>query len=483
MKLRITRKDLIKYYPVRMGRIRGCMKDMPDDKKTSNVEALYDMDKEDFELYIYSLRKMAENNMESNRTFMTNLYNLRAFQYKAQEEMIANPGLKFAMIVLDFSNFKSINEFCSRDVGDGLLKATADALRSESGEHVVLSHFRADIFAIFTPFEEERELVDITERIGGRISEYKMPYKALPAFGICIADYPAMSVSLMRDYATMALGTIKGKFYAKYAFFDTKMRKQMLVNKMIENDIVDALEEEQLCIFIQPKVNISDGRIIGGEALVRRRYKDNTMVSPGEFIPVVERNGLIIDVDIYVWTRVFCFIGRRLAEGKRVEPISINISRLHVFDTSFKDTIINLSKKYNVPPEYVPLELTESGFSENQEVMYDNMDELRSYGFTISMDDFGIGYSTMTMLKDQPVDEIKIDKGFIDDIENPKSRSILRHTVQMLKELDLDIIVEGVENEAQKDFLLECGCTNAQGYLYYKPMPVDKFEKLLDEGK
>ena len=131
----------------------------------------------------------------------------------------------------------------------------------------------------------------------------------------------------------------------------------------------------------------------------------------------------------------------------------------------------------------MPLELTESGFSENQEIMYDNMDELRSYGFTISMDDFGIGYSTMTMLKNQPVDEIKIDKGFIDDIENPKSQSILRHTVQMLKELNLDIIVEGVENEAQEKFLSECGCTNAQGYLYYKPMAVEKFEELLDDGK
>lgn len=456
---------------------------MSDEKKIVSTDELYGMDKRDFELYIYSLRKMAENNMESNRTFMTDLYNLCAFHYKAQEEMLANPELKFAMIVLDFSNFKSINEFCGRDVGDGLLKATADALRSESKEHVVLSHFRADIFALFTPFKNEKELVDITERIGEHISQYKMAYKPLPAFGICIADYPTMSVSLMRDYATMALGTIKGKFYAKYAFFDAKMRKQMLVNKMIENDIVDALEEEQLCIFIQPKVNIADGKIIGGEALVRWRYKDNSMVAPGEFIPVVERNGLIIDVDIYVWTRVFSFIGRRLAEGKRVEPISINISRLHVFDTNFKDTIINLSRKYNVPPEYVPLELTESGFAENQDVMYENMDELRSYGFTISMDDFGIGYSTMTMLKNQPVDEIKIDKGFIDDIENPKSRSILRHTVQMLKELDLDIIVEGVENELQRDFLLECGCTNAQGYLYYKPMPADKFEELLDDGK
>lgn len=456
---------------------------MSDEKKIVSTDELYGMDKRDFELYIYSLRKMAENNVESNRTFMTDLYNLRAFQYKAQEEMLANPELKFAMIVLDFSNFKSINEFCGRDVGDGLLKATADALRSESREHVVLSHFRADIFALFTPFENDKELVDITERIGEHISQYKMAYKPLPAFGICIADYPTMSVSLMRDYATMALGTIKGKFYAKYAFFDAKMRKQMLVNKMIENDIVDALEEEQLCIFIQPKVNIADGKIIGGEALVRWRYKDNSMVAPGEFIPVVERNGLIIDVDIYVWTRVFSFIGRRLAEGKRVEPISINISRLHVFDTTFKDTIINLSRKYNVPPKYVPLELTESGFAENQDVMYENMDELRNYGFTISMDDFGIGYSTMTMLKNQPVDEIKIDKGFIDDIENPKSKSILRHTVQMLKELDFDIIVEGVENEVQRDFLLECGCTNAQGYLYYKPMSVDKFEELLDDGK
>lgn len=283
--------------------------------KDVKCEDLFDMDRKDFELYIYSLRKLAENNVESNRSFMTELYNLRAFQYKAQDEMLDNKDLRFALIMLDFSNFKSINEFCGRDVGDGLLKATADALRKESREHVVLSHFRADTFAICTPFVDEQELIDITTRIAGRIEKYKMPYRALPAFGICVADYPAMSISLMRDYATMALGTIKGKFYARYAFFDSKMRKQMLINKMIENDIVDALEDEQLFIYIQPKVNMLDGGIIGGEALVRWRHKDSTMVSPGEFIPVVEKNGLIIDVDVYVWTRVFSFLGRRIAEG------------------------------------------------------------------------------------------------------------------------------------------------------------------------
>ena len=458
-------------------------KNHEDDKNIVDVDMLQSMNKKDFELYIYSLRKMAEENVEHNRSFMTDLLNLRAFQYKAQEEMIAYKNLRFALIVLDFAGFKLINEFCGRDVGDGLLMATVAALKKEVKEHVILSHFRADTFAMLTPFEQEQELIDITNRVADSIAEYKMSYRALPAFGICVADYPTMSISLMRDYAMMALSTIKGKFYSRYAFFDAKMRKQMMINKLIENDIMKALEDKMLCIYIQPKVDMTDGHIIGGEALVRWKYKDNTMVSPGEFIPVVEKNGLIIDVDIYVWTLVFKFLGRRLAEGKRIEPVSINISRLHVFDESFKETIVNLSEKYGVPPEYVPLELTESGFAENTDMMYESMEYLRQHGFIISMDDFGIGYSTMTMLKNHPVDEIKIDKGFIEDIENSKSKSIVRHTVEMLKELELDIIVEGVETKQQRDFLVECGCRRAQGYMYYKPLTLEKYEQLLDEGK
>ena len=308
------------------------------DKVTSGTTdtVLRSMDEKDFELYIYSLRKMAENNLESNRTFMTDLYNLRAFQYKAAEELLENPQLKFAMIVLDFANFKSINEFCGREVGDGLLKCTADALREQMREHVVLSHFRADIFALVLPFEKEEELVDTVQRIDRRISEYKIPYKVLPAFGICVAESPTMSVSLMRDYATMALNTIKGKFYAKYAFFDEKMRSRMLLNKMIENDIVGALEDEQLQPYIQPKIDMETKEIIGGEALVRWHHPKRGVVPPGQFLPVLEKNGLIIDVDIYIWKRVFEFVGKRLSEGKKIVPISINISRCHVFDKTFR---------------------------------------------------------------------------------------------------------------------------------------------------
>lgn len=144
------------------------------------------------QLYLYSLRKMAENNLESNRSFMTGLYNLRAFQYKADEEMRQNPGLRFAMIVMDLANFKSVNAFCGRDEGDGLLKCIADAFREYEGEHVVLSHFRADIFAMLTPFEHEDDLIAITRQIGDRIEAYKMNCKIFPAFGICVATDPEM---------------------------------------------------------------------------------------------------------------------------------------------------------------------------------------------------------------------------------------------------------------------------------------------------
>lgn len=440
------------------------------------------MSDRDFELYLYSLKKLAQKNLENNLTFMTKLYNLRAFQVKAQEEMLENPNLRFALIVLDFANFNAVNEFCGRDAGDGLLKCVADALReqAEGKEHVVLSHFRADVFAIMTPFEEKSELIEIIKCIDKRVSEYKIAYKVLPAFGICIADSPTMAVSIMRDYAMLALNTIKGKFYAKYAFFDDEMRKQMLVNKMVENDIIKALDEQQLTPFIQPKVNMENGEIVGGEALVRWHHPKKGLVMPMKFIPVLEKNGLIIDVDICIWRQIFKFMGERLAAGKKVVPVSINISRQHVFDNVFRDCIIDFSEEFHVPSELIVLELTESGFLEDNEKMYEHLRYLKAKGFTLSMDDFGTGYSTMTMLKNQPMDEIKIDRGFIVDIENQKSKCILSHTIDMLHDLDLDIIVEGVENASQREYLLKCGCNKAQGFLYYKAMPVEEFATLLD---
>lgn len=432
------------------------------------------------ELYLYSLRKMAEQNMESNRNLITNLYNFRTFLYKSSEIMLENPQEKFAMIVLDIANFKTVNEFCGREAGDKLLVAIADELRLYENEVTVVSQFRADNFGMLLPFEEEQELVDVTVKLSEAIANVELACKVLPAFGICVATDSSMPSTLMKDYATMAMKTIKGKFYANYAFFDEKMRRDMLLEKQIENSIVEALETGQFRIYIQPKVNMVTGKVVGGEALIRWLHPTKGIIAPGDFINVLERNGFIINVDIFVWVEVFKMLRRRIVENKPIVPISMNISRLHAYQKGFKESLCNLSEEYQVPPAYVILELTESGFLENSDAMFKEIEQLKEAGFPISMDDFGTGYSTIILLKNQPVNEIKMDKAFIDDIENENSKVILSHTISMLKELKVNITAEGVETKEQQDFLISCGCNEAQGYFYYRPMPMEEFEDLLE---
>ena len=466
-------------------------KNMPDQNPMQDTETAQDQeviqeqainqpyDRND--LYLYTLRKMAESNMETNLTNLTRLLNRRAFFYKSAEIMKENPDKHFAIMIMDISNFKMLNEFCSHEVGDEILVYIADIYRDYwKRDLTVVSHFRADIFAMMTPFETREDLIRIAMDIHTRIDAFKLPYKVLASIGICIASSPDMATSNMCDYASIAKQTIKGKFYAKYAFFDDKMYQHMLLEKQIENDIVNALDSGQLQAYIQPKVDMRTRRVIGGEALVRWIHPTEGIISPGRFIPVLEKNGLIIDVDFCIWTQIFSWLHDRIKTGKRVVPISINISRMHAHDTAFTQRLIQLSEEYEVPTSLVVLELTESSFLTNTDGMYESMLELNSHGFTLSMDDFGTGYSTMTMLKNMPVDEVKIDKGFIDEIENENAQIILENIIHMLKALNKTIIVEGVEHLVQQQFLLNHGCCYAQGFLYHKPMPIPDYEALLD---
>ncbi len=436
------------------------------------------------EMYLYSLRKMAEQNVEKNRNSVTQLHNISAYFYLCGEITRERPDQKYAVIVIDIAQFKAVNEFCGRSTGDEVLRVIAKSMKKieERRTDTVCCHIRADVFSLFTAFEEEDELVSIVDEIVRDIDAFQIECKILPAFGICTSEKNGLSVSYLKDCATMALNTIKGKFYANYAFFDEEMRREKQREKQIENDIVEALKNEQFALYIQPKVDMSTDKIIGGEALVRWIHPEQGMISPGEFLPVLEKNGFVINVDTYIWEKVFAFI--RDLENSDIEPvpISINVSRVHAYDKNFCNTLCNFSKKYQVNPAYIPLELTESAFLGDEEIMYSRMEYLRNYGFCISMDDFGIGYSSMKMLKNQPMDEIKIDREFILDLDSDKSKIVISGTIRMLQEMDIDIIIEGVETEVQKEFLLEHGCSRAQGYLFYKPMPAEEFRALLLES-
>lgn len=434
------------------------------------------------ELYMYSLRKMAEDNVERNRNPLTQLQNLRSFFYTGGEIIREHPQENFAVISMDIAQFKAVNEFCGRTAGDALLAAIAAAFRKQEEQRplTISSHARADVFAMLTAYQEEQELIDIVLEIKKVIDEFPIDCKVLPAFGIATSPGEEAAISYLKDCATMAMNTIKGKFYASYAFFDDKMRKQQMLEKQIENNIVEALKNREFALYIQPKVDMATGGIIGGEALVRWVDPEHGVIPPGEFLPVLEKNGFVIDLDIYIWEQVFRMQSRLLEEGREPVPVSVNVSRVHAYNKNFCDTLCHLSEEYQVPPAYVPLELTESAFLWDEQGMYRQLEVLQHKGFMTSMDDFGTGYSTMKMLKTQSMDEIKVDQAFIRDLEtSEKSRIVIRHTIRMLQDLETNIIAEGVETEEQKNFLLDCGCQKAQGYLFYRPMPWQDFVKLL----
>ena len=433
------------------------------------------------ELYLYSLRKMAEDNVENNRTELTHLHNMKSFFYLCGEMIKAEPDQKYSVVIMDIVQFKAVNEFCGRDEGDRLLKFIAECFQwyEDHRKDTYACHVRADIFCLCTQYEDVRELENIVSEFKTKIDEFPFTYKVQPSFGIGISPEREPAVSYLKDCATMAMNSVKGKVYQTYAIFGEKMRRQLMRERQVENDIVGALENGELVLYIQPKVNMSTGRIIGGEALVRWLHPEKGLVPPGEFIPVLEKNGFIINVDEYIWEKVFAYLGKLKEEGRELVPISINVSRLHAYDTQLAENLIRLREKYDIPAEYVPLELTESAFLEDEKGMYQRMENLRSQGFLVSMDDFGTGYSTMNMLKNQTLDEIKIDREFIRDLEKDKSQIIIRNTIAMLQQLAVHIVIEGVETEEQKNFLLGCGCTDAQGFLFHRPMPVEEFDRLL----
>ena len=420
---------------------------------------------------------------DKDRDSLTNLPGLRAFFYEAGEIVNSHPDLTFGVIVLDIHQFKAVNEFCGRKRGDELLRLiSALFIKFEEERPCTISgHARADNFLMCTAFKDEKELVDIVKYMYHTITTHPFPYKVAPSFGICSEKEPLPAVSYLKDCATIALNSIKGKFYSYYAIFDDDMRREILREKQVENDIINALDNHELKLYLQPKVDMRDGHIYGGEALVRWHHTDMGLINPVDFIPVLEKNGFIIRVDYYVWEKVFKYLSGLKAAGRGLIPISINISRVHVHDEDMYETLTGFSKKYDIDPGLITLEITESAFEYNEKLMFDNMRLLKEFGFKIAMDDFGTGYSSLQMIASQEIDEIKIDRSFLQGLDNPKSRVVLQSIIDMLTKLGSEFIIEGVETKEQQELLIEYGCFYAQGFLFSRPIPVEEFDLLLKE--
>ena len=410
---------------------------------------------------------------------LTGIYNEYAFLAKAEKLIEENVNEQYIFIRFDISRFKMVNDLFGSAMGDRLLCFIGSVLRDHVSPKDAYGRLGSDIFLVCLKETSEDALLDLIHRITYHLEAFPINFNLTPYFGICRA-MPGVSLTTLLDWSNLALNTIKGSSLTNYAFYSDEMREQLLRESSIENEMVSALESGQFTIFLQPKCDIGSGHTIGAETLVRWIRPDGSMVRPDHFIPLFERNGFIIRLDEYVWEETCKVLHRWQEKGYPLIPISINVSRVHIFDPGFCDKITALVHKYNIPVQMLELEFTESAFISNVDELHQIMNTLRERGFTLSMDDFGSGYSSLNMLKNSPFDVIKIDREFLSESSSTENgRIIMRNTIYMLRQLKMKIVAEGVETKEQAMFLLHSGCSIAQGYYYSKPIDVSSFEEFV----
>ena len=411
---------------------------------------------------------------------LTGLYKKEKFIEEMEEMLERNPEDKFVLIRLDIYKFQLINAFYGMDEGDGLLKKMADRLRcgAKKYKNKRYCHAEADVFYICRTYVSEENVIEEVSGIRQELNDYRSDYDIVPVFGIYVIQDRTIPISEMMDCANLASKKCKGNYMRNYSFYTEEMSESIVREQRIVNSMNTALEEEQFVLYLQPKYDLHNNEIDGAEVLVRWKSPEKGMISPGDFIPVFERNGFIMKLDFYVWDHACQLIRKWLDEGRKPYPISVNISRVSLYNPNLVNIIVGLIEKYELSASMLQLELTESAYTSNPMAIKEALEKLQKRGFAILMDDFGSGYSSLNVLKDIAVDILKIDMKFMSDCDMPgRSENILASVVRMAKWLNMPVIAEGVEKEEQVNFLRGIGCEYVQGYYFAKPMPIEDYEK------
>ena len=408
---------------------------------------------------------------------------MQTFYDRASQMMESAPGQQFYIVRLDIDRFKVINDLYGLEEGDCLLKTIAAMLSEKLKERAVYGRISGDIFCACVDCSRE-QVIEFVQEIAAALAEYPLASKVIPSFGICRVDNVRTPINVLCDWANLALKTVKGSFYPFYAFYDETLRDQILSEKKIENEMDAALENREFVLYFQPKVDIATSRIVGAEGLVRWQHPSEGTIPPDQFIPLFERNGFIIQLDEFVWEQACVCLRKWIDQGREPVPISVNVSRMHIHDEGLSAKLASLIGKYNLSPKWLELELTESIFFENADLLVRTVQNLQKEGFRFSLDDFGAGYSSLNMLKSLPVETIKLDRGFFNEvIVTSRGKTVVAHTISLAKALNIDVIAEGVENREQTEFLLGAGCSLAQGYYYSPPVSATEFEIMAFEKK
>jgi diguanylate cyclase (GGDEF)-like protein len=433
-----------------------------------------------------AVRKKQEKKIRElvERDPLTGALSLEGFKTRVEELLTEHPENQYLLLFSNIKNFKYINETMSRETGDQILKFWVKIATEYFTDEDAIGRITGDRFAVLRKYTGEDQIQRDMREVIDPIKSFFIDRGRELTLQVCTGiyalqpeDYRDKDVDRMLDYARMAEKRVRNTQKTGFEFYNSEQweKGKQIVN--ISGHLPIALKNEEIQVWYQPQVDYKTGLICGAEALCRWNHDKLGWISPAVFIPTLEETGLIYDLDCYIWDKVCQDLHRWNEQGEH-RSISVNLSRSDIRgDRDIPEYFFDLLKKYDLTPDQLRIEITESAFVENKELLIRTTNELHDCGFQVEMDDFGSGYSSLNMLKEVPVDRIKMDLHFLTDSgDKKKSEIIIEQVIILVEKLGMKLIAEGVENDSQASFLGERGCEEMQGYHFFKPMPVEDFE-------
>lgn len=435
---------------------------------------------------VFLEKENRELNAMSRRDQLTGAYHLEEFKEEAQRLIDQGKHKNYAVVYTDFVDFKYINDVFGYNYGDDILTRYGEILREEIRDDEIYGRVSADNFVLLLWYEDKTEIAirqqksdeSITAFMHNSCSGHVLPTSC----GICCIEdvIEDLKIGGFLDRANFARKTVKNGTNQNYVYYDESIRNRLRVEKDIEIHMQDALTNREFIVYYQPKVSLKTGKISNSEALVRWESEEGKVISPNYFIPVFERKHMIHQLDQYVFEEVCRWLRHMLDENGKALPVSVNVSRLQFYDQEFVSKYVEIRDRYQIPHDLLEIEFTESIVFGNTELLQNTVEALKREGFSCSIDDFGKGYSSLSMLKTLPIDTLKIDRFFFTDWDkSERDMAVVQGIIDLVKKFNIHTVAEGIETQEQVAYLKQAGCDYVQGYVFYKPMPQSEFEALL----
>ena len=403
------------------------------------------------------------------------------FEYIRQIE--AHFKNRIDALVFNIDHFHLVNEMYGRDTGDATLRHVAETLEEVLRPNAIIScRAEADTFYVYCAHIEDYKplIAKIQEKLGNVSGSSKIRLR----LGIFQEADPDVEAELRFDRAKIACNRIRGDYSTSVAYYDKELYQRSIYHERLIKDVEEAIANEDFKVFFQPKYDITSDipKLRSAEALIRWMHPELGMISPGDFIPLFESNGLIQKVDHYVWKKAAKQIREWKEKYNYSIAVSVNVSRIDIFDPELQDKLKEILKENGLAENELMLEITESAYADNANTLVEVTESLRNAGFLIEMDDFGSGYSSLNMITTLPIDVLKLDMKFVRNMEkDEKSMKLVELIIDIAKFLNVPVVAEGVETQSQLDTLKKMGCEVIQGYYFSKPVPAEEFEKFIEK--